>query len=729
MNLEGLSLNAQEAIIIEDLIYVLLGCEGVYIRYNDTYEADIRVDRLRGPQYLTNRSVPLSMRDAIKSVTETARHHLAIGEFVDVHSQKEYGQVNQALCASIRKFLKNYNILIAQLEHELYYNDSFFLQTMQLQLQPIGHILKQIYDLCQAIIQENTRRSEEAVQLYNNDFEKVIESLKVSEGSNFNKLGLTTREKSMICKGGAILRILAERLIALSGDPTTRDLLETLLRDASKPYLVMLEKWIHKGVIIDPYDEFLICEKKSNRRDNLYYTDGYWDKRYTVREDDLPLQLSSSEVYEWILLTGKYLNVVRECGGPDVSKDDVNEYKSIEDSRILITLASAYNHANETLLSLLIHTHNLPARLKSLKHFFFLDKADYLINFMDIAEEELNKPTNQTSKTKLQYLLDMALRQPGSISSTDQFRDEVLVDVSHTSAMENLLKIATVPGMDPSKLGASDPEAIERLVNESDKRSSATTASTKPFQGVFGLELDFNIPFPLSLVFSRRTMMVYQLMFRHLVELKYIERALKTSWVEHMKSKVWRHRSSIPELEEWKMNVMKLREKMIYFINNVLYYCTTEINELQWAKFFDLLHQAKNADWLMSKHVSFLSVCMKECMLTNPKLLRLQSKLYTSCRLFAEYLPSREKSIVHLDGSMLSQAERDKLRRPTNKNGEEMSAEDILVWLNTSLKQYETSFDHHLKILIEALNHYAATETTSFLSLSSQLEAGLLHFQ
>ncbi|VVT57855.1 uncharacterized protein SAPINGB_P005903 [Magnusiomyces paraingens] len=746
MSLEGLSLNAQEAIVIEDLIYVLLGCEGIYIRFNETYEVDIKFDRLRGPQYQTNRSVPISMRDAVKSITDTARHHLAISEFVDVHAQRDYGQVNQALCASIRRVLKDYNILIAQLENELYYNQSFSLQTMQLQLAPLAHILKQIYDLCQVILQENTRRSEEAAaQLYSSsDIEKVIESLKVNEGTNFSKLGLTSREKSMVCKGGAILRILAERLIALSGDPPTKSLLETLLRDASKPYLVMLQRWIHRGIITDPYDEFLICEKKSVRKnkDTLYYTDEYWDKRYTVREDDLPLQLSSSEVYERILLTGKYLNVVRECGGVDVSQDDDKEYESIEDSRILMTLARAYSHANETLLSLLIHTHKLPERLRSLKHFFFLDKADYLINFMDIADAELNKPTSEASKTKLQYLLDMALRQPGSISATDPYRDDVLVEVSHMSNMENLLKIATVPGMDPNRIGSMAGESSGTMTSNhyqannnnnnnsnNNNNNNNNTNGSKHFQSVFGLQLDFNIPFPLSLVFSRRTMIVYQLMFRHLVELKYIERTLNKSWVEQMKSKVWQHRSQIPELEEWKASVMKLRERMLYFIHNVLYYCTTEINERQWARFIEQLGEAKNADWLMAKHVSFLSICMKECMLTNPKLLRLQSKLYTSCRLFAEYLPSRERSIVYLDSLMLSEAEREKLQRPTSKNGEEMTEAEILAWLNSSLHQYEASFDHHLKILIEALNHYAAMETTSFLSLSSQLEAGLLQMR
>lgn len=155
------------------------------------------------------------MQSILKSVCELARHNISLKSFVDVHSKQEYGQVNQALCASIRKLLQNYNCLVSQLETELYYSNSFSLQTLNLQLQPTSHIFKQLYDLAQAILRENAKKSEDATSAYNNnDFEKMLESLKISEGANFAEfaeLGFTGRaSKSTVCKGGTILRILAE---------------------------------------------------------------------------------------------------------------------------------------------------------------------------------------------------------------------------------------------------------------------------------------------------------------------------------------------------------------------------------------------------------------------------------------------------------------------------------------------------------------------------------------
>jgi gamma-tubulin complex component 2 len=201
---------------------------------------------------------------------------------------------------------------------------------------------------------------------------------------------------------------------------------------------------------------------------------------------------------------------------------------------------------------------------------------------MDIAEKELSKPSRKASVTKLQYLLDMSLRQPGSISSTDPFKDEVIVDMTHTSVTDYLLKIVNVSGMDPSEamgLTGKDPNVVEKMFLAANRAESAQSASSdekdkdrkaKHFIATMGLQLDFRIPFPLSLVLSRKTILRYQLLFRHLVELKHIERNLNNSWVEQAKSKVWRATSSNERLNEWKIKAVKLRVKMLLFVQQVL---------------------------------------------------------------------------------------------------------------------------------------------------------------
>lgn len=42
------------------------------------------------------------------------------------------------------------------------------------------------------------------------------------------------------------------------------------------------------------------------------YSSDYWEKRYVIRREKIPVFLE--RVADVILLTGKYLNVIRQCG-------------------------------------------------------------------------------------------------------------------------------------------------------------------------------------------------------------------------------------------------------------------------------------------------------------------------------------------------------------------------------------------------------------------------------
>lgn len=140
-----------------------------------------------------------------------------------------------------------------------------------------------------------------------------------------------------------------------NSDPTATSLHSQLLLHASQPYARMLLRWISTGKLTDPYDEFMVKESGHITKGVLEsdYTDEYWDRRYTLRDGS---SLASSSKVQgakapslgaapnprqgtnrlpggacipaflqpWkhkILLAGKYLNVMRECG-IDVKKDD-----------------------------------------------------------------------------------------------------------------------------------------------------------------------------------------------------------------------------------------------------------------------------------------------------------------------------------------------------------------------------------------------------------------------
>lgn len=430
-----------------------------------------------------------------------------------------------------------------------------------------------------------------------------------------------------------MLRLLTERLATLSGDPTAKTLLETLLREASRPYMAMLNEWLHHGGIKDPHAEFLVKEQKWIKREKLEedYTDEYWEKRYTIRENEVPPQLDS--VKEKVLLAGKYLNVVRECGGVDVSKAVKAVPKTLDDPRFLDNVNGAYTYANASLLNLLLTKNSLTTRFRSLKHYFFLDRSDFFSYFLELSASELRKPAKNVNESKLQSLLDLVLRQPGSIAAQDPFKEDVKVRMNKIGLTKWLMQVVSVSGIDQD-----NPEAA---IEKYQAPPTQSTEDDKDIIGYDALELDYSVPFPLSLVISRKTVLRYQLIFRHLLSLRHLEDLLVTSWLDQSKVVSWRHKSSDRRLELWKRRAWNLRSKMLVFVQQLMYFCTSEVIEQNWQKLMDRVNGTdadgsevtvngtkqvnRTVDELMQDHVDFLDTCLKECMLTQAKLLKVSS--------------------------------------------------------------------------------------------------------
>lgn len=620
-----LSLEVQEAAIVEDLLFVFMGYEGQYIRFAKGYNPDEERDRLTGPTFKVASGLDPSLHDLTQSMLKMATYYSALEAFVDVQSREEFGSVSHALCASVRKFLQDYLVMIAQLETQFLTNDTFTVHVLNIQTVSTQQMLLQLYSLAQELLKKNALLDDDSDEDDDDpdDYENILENLR--DGGELAPGNMTGKK---LCKGGVAIGLVTRRLESMSGDPAARALLTTLLRDASRPYMVMLNEWLHHGGINDPHSEFLIKEQKSIRRERLEqdYTDEYWERRYTIRDSDVPPQLQS--VKEKVLLAGKYLNVVRECGGVDVSKVVQDVPTSFDDLRFLENVNNAYAHANESLMQLLLTTHALPARLQSLKHYFFLDPSDYFSYFLEIGASELRKPVQKVNTNKLQSLLDLVLRQPGSIVSLDPFKEDVKVEMNEIPLTKSLQRVVNITGMEQG-------EALQPLANqpiENDKHAAGFTS----------LQLDYAVPFPVSLVISRKTVWRYQVLFRYLLSLRHLESQLSTIWQTQTRSIGWGHKGSNRRLEIWKRRACTLRARMLVFVQQLLYFCTAEVIEPNWTKFMSRLSTKdetlekspggfmRTVDELMQDHVDFLDTCLKECMLTNSKLLRVSPTLYTT---------------------------------------------------------------------------------------------------
>ena len=282
-----------------------------------------------------------------------------------------------------------------------------------------------------------------------------------------------------------------------------------------------------------------------------------------------------------------------------------------------------------------------------------------------MSASELRKPAKNVNASKLQSLLDIVLRQPGSVAAEDVFKEDVKVTMSDTGLTGWLMRVVNVQGMD------ADASTLSLTYNGSVDANS----SSKDISGYEALTLDYSVPFPLSLIISRNTLTRYQLLFRYLLSLRHLEILLTQSWTEHTKGAVWIHRTRRKggkgvvhsreveqqrRVEVWKRRVWCLRSRMLCFVQQLLYYCTSEVIEPNWAGFMMRLEESagddagaaiggagmggggveavaggssaaaekkvkRTVDELMQDHVDFLATCLKECMLTNSKLLRVST--------------------------------------------------------------------------------------------------------
>lgn len=75
-----------------------------------------------------------------------------------------------------------------------------------------------------------------------------------------------------------------------------------------------------------------------------------------------------------------------------------------------------------------------------------MDHGDAFTHFLDIAKGELNKKKKNTSPTKLQALLDLALKNPAAASAGDPFNEDIKVALGDQGLTEWLISINSIDG-------------------------------------------------------------------------------------------------------------------------------------------------------------------------------------------------------------------------------------------------------------------------------------------
>ena len=342
LSLGTLPLDLQQQAVVEDLLYLMIGVEGRFIKTDSiTNESAPR-------KFTVDKTLDPSLRNLVERILPVCSSYSAVVRFVEEKSTFYEGRVNQALSAAIRGLVKEYCVVVAQLENQLR-QGKLSLQKLWYYVQPCSVSLSVL--------------------------EKIAAT--VTRGS---------------CRGGKTLTALHSITTGYIGEPRTQELCLHLTQAACQPYFSSLSQWIHSGLVHDPYSEFMVREHETIRKDRLHaeYNDAYWERRYTVLQDNIPSFLE--HVADKVLCSGKYLNVVRECGKEfGATAAQIMRY-SVQEREYIEQIESAHSQASRKLLDLILVEKDLPGYLKSIKHYFLLDQGDLFVHFMDSAGDELARP-------------------------------------------------------------------------------------------------------------------------------------------------------------------------------------------------------------------------------------------------------------------------------------------------------------------------------------------------
>uniref|UniRef100_A0ABI0P0P2 Gamma-tubulin complex component n=1 Tax=Bos taurus TaxID=9913 RepID=A0ABI0P0P2_BOVIN len=600
-----LPLASQEAAIVEDLLYVLVGVDGRYITAQPLTGRQSRT-------FLVDPNLDLSIRELVSRILPVAASYSTVTRFIEEKSSFEYGQVNHALAAAMRTLLKEYLILVTQLE-QLQRQGLLSLQKLWFYIQPAMRTVDILASLATS----------------------------VDKGE---------------CVGGATLSLLHDRSFSYTGDSQAQELCLYLTTAASVPYFEILEKWIYRGIIDDPYSEFMV-EEHELRKEKIQedYNDKYWELRYTVVQRHIPsfLQKMAGKV----LSTGKYLNVVRECGH-DVTCPAAKEViYTLKERAYVEQIEKAFGYASKVLLGFLMEEKELVAHLRSIKRYFLMDQGDFFVHFMDLTEEELKKPVDDITPTRLEALLELALRM--STANTDPFKDDLKIDLMPHDLITQLLRVLAIETKQEKAMVHADPTELT-------------------LSGLEAFSFDYVVKWPLSLIINRFA------------------------------------------------GAFTLRQRMLNFVQNVQYYMMLEVVEPTWHVLEKSLRSASTIDDVLGHHASFLDGCLKDCMLTNPELLRVFSKLMSVCVMFTNCMQRFTQS-MKLDselgrltlehGTMQgppTEAERaeERTRKELARKclAEHVDAPQLASSFEATINKFDKNFSAHLLDLLARLSVYSTSD-------------------
>lgn len=206
---------------------------------------------------------------------------------------------------------------------------------------------------------------------------------------------------------------------------------------------------------------------------------------------------------------------------------------------------------------------------------------------------------------------------------------------------------------------------------------------------------------------SRKTIAKYQLMFRHLLYLKYLEYALNQSWLDYGKTNSHFMRpGSRDHVMVQKLGL--LRTAMVIFVQQCTSYMSYDVIEPKWREFESKCSKQSSMLNVIQYHTDMLDTCLKETMLMDHNVLKAYSKVASLCVYYTRQCQRfYQRYVSSVDAVGASPA------------GQQSTDERNIL-------KVEKAFSHNMKSLISTLS-LASSETPKFQGLATKLDYSVFY--
>ncbi|KAL3682125.1 hypothetical protein R1sor_000147 [Riccia sorocarpa] len=295
-----------------------------------------------------------------------------------------------------------------------------------------------------------------------------------------------------------------------------------------------------------------------------------------------------------------FQNPVREWSDSASNEDDEEMPLSVVvDKCIIQEILSQYACVSTLTVRLFQEGLGLQDHYQALRRYYFMEQGDWADYFVaSLCQNRWGPSGNQLQQMEVQGMLEAALQR--SSCEGDEYAERLHVcfhslGATTTSAVatRGSAKMALAPFVDCSRLEAFD-----------------------------FISLEYKVDWPLTLVLTNESLLLYNILFSFLIRIKLTVHALADIWRRLQAFDKSLHKlSHTPDFQQQRSRfrtLQQLRQQIFHLVTTVQRYVESKLLFVVWCQFLqDIQLQVKDMQELSDIHYSYLEAAVNECFLSR----------------------------------------------------------------------------------------------------------------